>query len=76
MVDKLRTVWQIGAGWSFQSRSLDLAVFTVGTDLPLRKVLKISPDLRVPQRTSELWRDLEVCMFPPRTRARVLNKYS
>ena len=42
MVD-IRTVWQSGAGWSFQTRSLDLAVFTVGIDLPLRKVLTISP---------------------------------
>ena len=41
---ELRTVWQTGVGWSFQSRSLDLAVFTVGTDLPLWKVLTISPE--------------------------------
>ena len=32
----VRTVWQ--------TRSLDLAVFTVGIDLPLGKVLTISPD--------------------------------
>ena len=42
MVD-VRTVWQSGAGWTFQTRSLDLAVFTVGIDLPLWKVLTISP---------------------------------
>ena len=64
MVD-VRTVWQSGAGWSFQTRSLDLAVFTVGIDLPLRKVLTISPGWRVPRRASELWLGLEVCTFPP-----------
>ena len=41
---ELRTVWQTGVGWSFQSRSLDLAVFAVGTVVTRVKQMVVDPN--------------------------------